>query len=158
MNKKIFSDLSIKKQTNFNIPDCERVELNNIPQGDDFDLAELMNIWTPSVFYQTLAYPKLKTQFSSASDLNFLIVGDSFVWGLLRNIEDAKLLKDYNFYYYFNTDYGYNKSVKTIDKENISRLKEEILKHKVILLENNEAGLSLGDFGFLDASIKALSE
>lgn len=156
--QKIFSDISIKKGENFNLPDCSRIEFNNIPQGTDSDLADLMNIWTPSVFYETLAYPKFNNNFSKVNDLNFLIIGDSFSWTLIRNIEEAKLLKSYNLFYYFKTAYEYGRKSKTIDKKNTPLLKEEILKNDVVILENNEAGLTLDDFGFLDASLEALSK
>ncbi len=155
--KKIFNNLIIKKEKSFNLPDCSLVELNSIPQGTDSDLAELMNIWTPNVFYEKLAYPKFNNNPNEINDLNFLIVGDSFSWALIRNIEEAKLLLSYNLYYYFKTAYEYGKAARTIDVKNTPLLKEEILKNNVVILENNEAGLSLNDFGFLDASLEALS-
>jgi len=158
MTQKIFTYLGDKKTASLNIPDCEHIELNSTPQGDDVDLSELINIWTPKIFYETLAYPKFNTSSSQINDLNFLIVGDSFVWGILKNIKDANLLNDYNFYYYFKTNYDKNRATKEINQKDTAYLKEEILKNNVVILENNEAGLASNDFGFLEASFEALDK
>jgi len=142
----------------YNIPDCSNIKLNSVPQGEDRDLADLSNLWYSKMFYQELAYPIFAKASASLNDIDMLMIGDSFGWGILRNLRGSWAVKNFNFYYYFNSDYDYNNVSNPINKDDSNHLKQEILKRNLVVIEANEAALNDIGFGFIDSAITALKD
>lgn len=154
--QKVFQQAGKQFNKNYKTADCDNVAIFLKPQEEDTDLADLSNLWFPKIFYQTLAYPKFPKNEPVLNDINFLMVGDSFSWGFLKNVVGSRLVNDYNFYYYFNTDYDYSNQTKEIDKSDMGNLRQEILKRNLVIIEANDASLGNIGFEFVDAAISAL--
>ena len=50
-------------------------------------------------FEERLAYPKT-TPVSKINNINLLLIGDSFSWNILKQLEDGPFINSYNFAYY----------------------------------------------------------
>lgn len=138
------------------VPDCSEVKIFKEPLFEDRDLADLANLWNTERFDQELAYPQLKHETDIPNKIDLLMIGDSFGWGLLKNVRESKGVTDYNFYYYFNSDYKEDGVARDINK-NPKDLKEFILSKNLLIIEANEIALNDIGFGFIEAALEALA-
>lgn len=146
----ILTELKLKS----NLINCAEVNIENSPQGRDKDLAELINLWNIYNFNEKLAYPKNNPELREKSNLNALIVGDSFVWNLLNYFN----FKSYDFYYYFNSNSALPKKESSEIKKDPNNLKEAILKHNLVIIEASESALNDIGFGFINSALNALNQ
>ena len=151
--EKVLAEVNDKFENNYALPDCEDIEISVTPRKEDKDLADLANLWSARQFYQPLAYPRFDQPVFN--DINLLMVGDSFSWAFLKNIFESGAVRDYNFYYYFNSDYNSQNISVPVNKDN-NFLKQEILKRNLVIVEANDAGLGDIGFGFVSSALNAL--
>ncbi len=131
---------------------CDAVDVR-APEHDDRDLLDLANIWHETPHLEMVAYPRNATQ--TANPLRFLLIGDSFSWGLLRNIRDARLALDYDFLYYFQTHYRPNgRHAPTPTSE--QALRNIILQNDAVVIEIHDGALTNPGYGFVKAAMEAL--
>jgi len=155
MTNEIMKEASNQLHEELILINCDDVMISPEPKFEDRDLADLANLWSDNSFLQELAYPKKSVSEEFLNDVSLLQIGDSFSWGILNNLKKGKIVKDYNFYYYFNSDYDYQDNVFDINK-NLEVLRESILEKQIVVIEANEASLKDVGFGFIDAGIEAL--
>jgi hypothetical protein len=144
----LLANISQQLKIKVNLPDCSDVVIRPTPLAEDRDLADLTNLWWEKQFYQPLAYPKLTNALPN-NNLNVLAVGDSFVWGIIKNIKAGKLLNSLDFYYYFNTYYKFDTAVGPVNRQSAA-VSANLAKKNVVLIEVNETGLNDIGYGFLD--------
>ena len=71
-----------------------------IPQRRDEDIAVALNLKTPLVNDETLAYTKIKlVRRDRENEPRVLVIGDSFYWGLYPRVKGHGLFKRYEFWY-----------------------------------------------------------
>jgi len=155
VSNEVLSELDNIGYEPIDLLNCENVDIYHEPKDEDRDLIDLANLWSKKIFYEDLAYPKKSTSTESLNDINLLMIGDSFSWGIMHNLKNGKSLENYNLYYYFNSDYDMAGNMKPVSKDNTT-LKEEILKQDLVIIESNEASLKDIGFGFIDAGFSAL--
>ncbi len=156
--EKLIEETSNQLNSNFLIPDCSNVDISSIPKYEDRDLADLSNLWYKKMFFQDLAYPQFQYDPENINDIRLLMIGDSFSWGILSNIRESGAMIDYNFYYYFNSDYNNRNIIVTPVTDDKEVLKEIILSKNLIIIEATETALNNVGFGFIETAIDAFSE
>ncbi len=156
--EKLIEETSNQLNSDFLIPNCSNVEISSIPKYEDGDLAELSNLWYKKMFFQDLAYPKFEYDPKNINDISLLMVGDSFSWGILANIRESRAMADYNFYYYFSSDYNSKNTIVTPVTDDKEVLKEIILSKNLIIIEATETALNNVGFGFIEAALDALAQ
>jgi SGNH hydrolase-like domain, acetyltransferase AlgX len=144
----LLAEIGRQLDTKINLPDCGKVVVHPVPLAEDRDLADLTNLWAENQFYQPLAYPQLQNSLPN-DKINILAVGDSFMWSVIRNIKDGKLVNSLDFYYYFNTHYQYDQAVGPVDRSS-DEVRSSLAKKNVVLIEVSETGLTDIGYGFLD--------
>lgn len=153
--QKVINKINSQKKENYNFPQCGLLNWSDKPLGQDADLLNLSNIWLTSNFEERLAYPKT-TPVSKINNIDLLLIGDSFSWNILKQLESGPFINSYDFAYYFNTLSSFpNKQTVPISKQNDDFLKL-INSHDVIIIEVNESGVSDIGWGFLEKANEVL--
>lgn len=76
------------------------------PRETDRDLADLSNLWNSSVFAEPIAFPVWK-EIKKGELPSVLMVGSSFLWTLVRHMQQGPSFKNLDFLYYNQTLYRY---------------------------------------------------
>lgn len=117
----------------------ESVKTDNKPQGEDVDLANLLNLLKAPDSYPV---EHVQLKHNRPSDLKVNIVGGSFSYGIIEMLNNSKLFNNIEFFYYLLRDRiiytNFYKSVTkqpTISNDKIIKL---INKGDIIILEINQ--------------------
>jgi len=76
------------------------------PRETDRDLADLSNLWNSSVFAEPIAFPVWK-EIKNHKLPSVLMVGSSFLWTLVRHMQQGPSFNSLDFLYYNQTLYRY---------------------------------------------------
>jgi len=125
--------------------------------GADNDLGELLNLWTCRRFTGPQVHPvTARTPCDPLPDI--LLVGDSFVLTLTRVMDEEKLYRKRDTFYYFNRRFGYPGEVEqALDRRQMD-LAAELEGRDAVVIEISEYWLPRIGFGFVKAALKALGE
>ena len=142
-----------------------RVVCNGIAEdGTDWsrgeaDVTRVMNIWTSPQWPQRLPRPRLSaSQDPDATYPNLLLIGDSFMKGLLEIPERYKTYSRMDYYYYFGTHYAFPSGKIRHAKDEAHDWREDILSRDAVIIESNEILLDSKAWGFLEVALDALSD
>ena len=134
----------VKQKTTFKLPrfKMDTIVTKTKPQFRDNDAADAMNLIYASK-RDTLAYPQFSAT-DTASNLNFMVVGDSYFWQMQIWMTPL-IFKDCSFWYYFIRIYSNHRPL--IEGTDAHRqLKNILLQQNIICIMETDAALS--DFGF----------
>jgi alginate O-acetyltransferase complex protein AlgJ len=119
--------------------DLEAVNIDRTPVGTDRDLAELLNLFFPPLDY-VVPHPVISLKGGTEDLGNAVIVGDSFSEIPINLLNEHKIFKRIDFFYYykltlrsFPDQQSFPVDVAKIDWENM------MFKSDVIILEANES-------------------
>jgi hypothetical protein len=122
--------------------DLEAVHVDHSPTGTDKDLAELLNLFFPPIKY-VVPHPIISKKGGTGNLGRVVIVGGSFNWIPIDLLNEHKVFKQIDFFYYYTMalhsfpgQRGLPVDVEKIDWEN------NIFKSDVIILEINEANIA----------------
>lgn len=130
------------------------------PKFPDDDLARLVNIFSVKDFYEPVYKypvltidPEIKTRFRP----KFLTVGDSFMRYMQYFMDELKLYRERDFFYYYRSHERYPEMTETAIPKDRGALKKMILSQDVVLLEVNEQNLPELGWDFFKDAVDALS-
>jgi hypothetical protein len=131
------------------VPDLvvESVQVTDSLQKSDRDILNGINLYKePSTFQ--MAYPKvtIKSDSSKSTNLNLLVVSDSFWWQAYNNCWPGSMFKSHSFWYYNELIYPESLSSPFLVKS--SDYYKRLEKADVILIMNSEATLARFGRGF----------
>jgi len=121
------------------------------PAFPDTDLLHMTNLWWPEALLKPAPLVVTRGHFPEGSKKpRLLIIGSSFMWEFLRQVEAAKVAKQTEFLYYFQ-----RRSVSSADPGNpLKRATfdfDAALKEKtLVLIEINQSALGKASFGFAE--------
>lgn len=133
----------VKQKTGFQLP---RFKIDTIitktkPQFRDNDAIEALNL-IYAKDNDTLAYPQFSAN-DTASNLNFMVVGDSYFWQMQVWMTPL-IFKDCSFWYYFVNIYSNHRPL--VEQADAHRQLKDILLHQNIICIM-ETDAALGNFG-----------
>ncbi|MCC6931892.1 MAG: hypothetical protein IT292_01365 [Deltaproteobacteria bacterium] len=142
------------------------IEVRDHPAGTDRDLANLINVWNPSLSYAPTPYMTVHSETNAeAYDPKMLFVGTSFLWSIFDVLEKQDIYTQRDFYYYASTNhYRYrleNGNVKKGSYRLVYRKMDfikNLLQQDIIVLEINEARIHQLGFTFLKVADKRFSQ
>jgi len=150
MSQKIIDDLSSLSKNNYRNIILGDVESSSTPYLRDRDVYDLLNVW----FYPELTYYQYETstiEFNNNSEMNILLMGDSFASGLREDIieyfpEDFVVYIDRN-----KTVAEENGEIYSLDCNwNNLKLQEYLDLCDFVVLEMTEPELVYYTFGFVE--------
>lgn len=149
---------NVEKQLTTKMLELDCGEASNIrgPMGTDKDLLNLINIWWPRDFMTDNHYSLSKVnEPANFTRPRMLIVGDSFVWQLLKYSDKYNLFSQRDYFYYFNANHS-KRGIIPNGKIDLEKLdwKRIFSEKDVVLIEINEIYISTLGFGFLDHAVK----
>lgn len=129
------------------------------PAFPDTDLLQMANLWWPEALLKPAPLVVTRGDLPEGSEKpQLLIIGSSFIWEFLRQVEAAKAAKKTEFLYYFQ-----RRSVNSADSgQPIKRASfdfDRALKDKtLVLIEINQSALGKASFGFAEHFLQYLSK
>lgn len=129
------------------------------PAFPDTDLLQMANLWWPEALLKPAPLVVTRGYFPEGSKKpRLLIIGSSFIWEFLRQVEAAKAAEQTEFLYYFQ-----RRSVNSADSgQPIKRASfdfDRALKDKtLVLIEINQSALGKASFGFAEHFLQHLSK
>lgn len=131
---------------------CSPVKIKK-PTTTDLDLLRIANLYDSSEFQIPAAYPvTLPIKPEGAIKPKMLLIGDSFIWPLLRFLEWHKVYTWVDFHYYNNTNYHYpggrgNGSKLRIPKE---QWLEMLDKQDTVIIHSSVSRINKLGLGYLE--------
>lgn len=118
-----------------------KIKMDDKPQGQDTDLADLLNLLKAPYDYP-VEHVQLKPN-QKTSNLKVNIVGGSFSYGLIDMLNNARLFNSIELFYYLTTDRMVFKNFQrkfemSSDKKDMTELINNINKGNIIILEMNQ--------------------
>lgn len=136
----------LNKYGHYNFEDLtiNTIYKNNIPYGEDVDLAMLLDLLIAPVDYQVehVCLNDVKTP----SYKNVKVIGGSFWWGAGEMLNQAKVFKNLDVYFYLINYKKVFRNFLEIQKDNISdknSLRNDINQGDIIILEINDCIVNL---------------
>jgi len=139
-------------------PTCTDLEWRERPLWTDGDLLDLTNIWFKGDFYERLAYPRATIP-AKQNDLDLFLIGDSFSWNILSQLNSGPFVRNYDFSYYFKTNYASpdNNLKRSLPTDNAG-LREFVRQKNLVMIEVNEAGMFDIGWNFAETMNEALKQ
>ncbi len=157
---RVLTELETQLNRSLVRPTCDTI-LSDItaPEKGEADIAAVLNVWKPPQWPQILPRPR----FSQSTEKNafrpdFLLVGDSFVFGLINLINSQRICRNMDMYYYFSTLYQYPSGiVKKLNKSKID-WEDDVFSKDAVVLEINEILLDSKSWGFVKNALEYLDK
>ena len=141
---------------------CDPPTIRQRAVGVDRDLAKLTNLWTDSDFEVPLPYPRIKVERTpDAHSANLLFVGDSFLWPFFEALEQKQSYDRRDFLYYYKSLDRFRARRKATPRIPLDRAAidwPELLKRDAIILEFNEVNIRDQGYGFVEDSLRHLTQ
>lgn len=149
---------SLRKNIEHNVNlNLKEFVINNIAISDslidpDKDIEDAMNLFSP---INKLPMPYASYYWKEEENITMpkaLFIGDSYFWNIYYQGLTVNMFTDCKFWYYNQTVYPENESIREVTKLNFS---EEVKKQRIIVLMATESNIHDIGWGFVD---KALAE
>ncbi len=151
---KVASTLLQRKLRTF---DCEPVQWRESPVAQDRDLAKMINIWTPEKTYKPSPHPQRRALNSGKEyKPSVLFVGTSFLWAILKFLDEQRFYGKRNMYYYFRRDFEYPGRRKFKIKKADLDWAGQVFNRDLVIIEVNEAFIHRIGYGFLKYGLAAM--
>ena len=147
------------------LPDfnCELHDGTNAPTHEDLDLARLLNVWDARKSISRVPkHTLIEKEHTFSPQKKALIVGTSYVFGMLEVLDQIKAFSGIDFLFYDKTHYySKNKYTKNVRKGKKFLSKKmykpkRVLKHDIVILESTTARLHQLGFGFIEGLLNNL--
>lgn len=122
--------------------------------GDDIDISEGMNLLF-ALKPDTMGYPLMKFEPDNGQvKPSLLVISDSYFWGMY-NFGIARCFRECHFWFYNQQVYPetFTKPLATSDLN----LKEQLMKHDVVVIMATEANLAKLGWGFIEKAARVFS-
>jgi hypothetical protein len=132
--------------------ECSNVRISKNNSEEEKDLINLINIWDTSNYSENLPYPDIHpVKGNVSSKPRLLIIGDSFIWGILSVFKDADIIGSSNFLYYFSRIAKYPDFDLEPFEKSSANLNKLIDNADIVIIESSEPALTNIGFGFLES-------
>jgi len=138
------------------LPVIQHVELDR-PRGADADLGGLINIWNSHATEAPTPYPQFEVAAAKGTTLPaILIVGSSFVWTLIDQMNQADLYERIDFLYYYRRQVTYPGPTEAPFDPDQADWQSLLLEKDAVIMEINEAALPHFRTPFIKDALKQL--
>lgn len=143
----------IEQERKIDMPDFDwhELELSDTARGTDDDMIKVANIFT-RIKNPTLAYPKLKFHEKPGQQkIKTLTISDSFWWDVFNSGAYQNIFQESILWYYFDNIYPVNNG-QYPKKVNKFKIKPEIEKYNLVIIESTGSGLNRLGYGFIESA------
>lgn len=120
----------------------------------DNDLGDLAQLWTSRPLFDPQIHPVVETRIGK-DPFDLLLIGDSFVFPLIRHMNREGICRRLDIYYYYNRHLAYPKGMDVLlDKRNLDLLMELQGRTAAIIVVNEQLLPHIG-FGFVRDALRA---
>ena len=122
--------------------------------GADNDLGELLNLWSCRSFAGPQIHPVVRI-LPGRTDPDLLVIGDSFIFTLTNFMDQHRLYRQRDTYYYYNRQYAYPQGKDfPLDKQQLDLL-AQVRGRDAVVVEVSEYWMPRIGFGFVRDLLKA---
>jgi len=142
-----------------------KIACEDIPSGGvewskgEADLAAVLNTWAQPQWSQHLPRPRFRLkEDADACCPSLLMVGDSFMFGLINLVNHYKTARKMDFYYYYGTLYSYpSGKIEKLDKGRVN-WNQDVFARDAVIIEMNEILLDSKAWGFVEDALKHMDD